>query len=70
MSAVTEYENQQGNGNKWGDEDDRQWNSEWIGSLDDWSGDSSTDDELVPWIVFVDWRTEFRSATDAYSECA
>ena len=57
MSAVTDDENQQGSGHEWNDDwrqwnlddwsyddwsrDDSDWNSEWIGSLDDWSDDWS-----------------------------
>ena len=70
MSAATEDENQQGNGNDWGDDwnqwnrdgwpyddgswDVSDWHSEWIDSLDDWSGDWPWYDD--DWSYWlVDW---------------
>ena len=59
--------------------DESDWNSEWIGSVDDWSGGTLTtgiigqgtglehSDELVRRGLPVGWRTEFRSATKAYT---
>ena len=45
--------------------------SECAQSVEDCSGNKArTDDELVRWSVLVDWRAEFRSATNADSECA